>query len=128
MKRNLNGPFKVDNSRRKELRKMSTVTKVNSSRPHDSKSGDYLTLSEPESYDEDSNGQQLILRCPHKRCKKFFTRRVRLQSHLHLHNGTQPFKCPEPTCGKAFSEKQNLRIHMLIHSDERPFVCPQGCG
>jgi uncharacterized Zn-finger protein len=83
-----------------------------------------LAKSADDSVDLDSNGQQIVLKCPHKRCKKVFTRRVRLQSHLHLHNGTQPFKCPEPTCGKAFSEKQNLRIHMLIHSDDRPFLCP----
>ena len=66
--------------------------------------------------------------CPHRGCWKTFSRKLRLNAHLHLHYGTQPFKCTFPGCGKAFSEKQNLRIHMRIHVDERPFQCPQGCG
>ena len=66
--------------------------------------------------------------CPYKGCNKVFSRKLRLNAHLHMHYGTQPFKCEHPGCGKAFSEKQNLRIHMRIHKDERPFVCPQGCG
>ena len=66
--------------------------------------------------------------CPQRGCFKTFSRKLRLNAHLHLHYGTQPFKCTFPGCGKAFSEKQNLRIHMRIHVDERPFQCPQGCG
>ena len=66
--------------------------------------------------------------CPQRGCHKTFSRKLRLNAHLHLHYGTQPYKCTFPTCGKAFSEKQNLRIHMRIHADERPFQCPQGCG
>jgi len=66
--------------------------------------------------------------CPQRGCHKTFSRKLRLNAHLHLHYGTQPYKCTFPTCGKAFSEKQNLRIHMRIHVDERPFQCPQGCG
>ena len=67
--------------------------------------------------------------CPHRGCNKTFSRKLRLNAHLHLHYGTQPYKCEHPGCGKAFSEKQNLRIHMRIHADERPFKCPhQGCG
>ena len=59
--------------------------------------------------------------CPQRGCFKTFSRKLRLNAHLHLHYGTQPFKCTFPGCGKAFSEKQNLRIHMRIHVDERPF-------
>ena len=62
--------------------------------------------------------------CPQRGCWKTFSRKLRLNAHLHLHYGTQPFKCTFPGCGKAFSEKQNLRIHMRIHVDERPFQCP----
>ena len=66
--------------------------------------------------------------CLHPGCEKVFTRKSRLQAHMHIHNGTQPFKCPHPGCGKAFSEKQNLKIHSVIHSDKRPFPCPLKCG
>ena len=62
--------------------------------------------------------------CPRADCKKTFTRKVRLKAHMHIHNGTQPYKCPYPGCGKAFSEKQNLKIHKRIHSDVRPYACP----
>ena len=66
--------------------------------------------------------------CPHRGCSKRFSRKTRLNAHMQMHYGTQPFKCSHPGCGKAFSEKQNLRIHERIHDDERPFHCPhQGC-
>ena len=74
--------------------------------------------------EDDSQEDEGIFKCIYKKCSKVFTRKIRLQAHLHMHYGTQPYKCPDRACGKAFSEKQNLRIHMLIHTDERPFRCP----
>ena len=69
-------------------------------------------------------GTHKLFICQHPGCSKTFTRKVRLQAHMHIHNGTQPFKCPFPGCGKAFSEKQNLKIHARIHEDRRPYPCP----
>ena len=67
--------------------------------------------------------------CPIDGCNKQFTRRVRLNAHMHLHYGTQPFKCTFKGCTKSFSEKQNLRIHFRVHTGEKPFVCKtEGCG
>jgi uncharacterized Zn-finger protein len=85
---------------------------------------------EEKSSDEDAEGSNegSIYLCPYRGCKKSFSRRMRLDSHMHMHYGTQPFQCEFPGCNKAFSEKQNLRIHMRIHRDERPFSCPLGCG
>lgn len=79
--------------------------------------------------DDEHGSNDSVYPCPFKGCKKIFSRRMRLNSHMHMHNGTQPYKCEHPGCGKAFSEKQNLRIHMRIHRDERPFQCSvPGCG
>ena len=72
----------------------------------------------------DTVGTQKPFICQHPGCSKTFTRKVRLQAHMHIHNGTQPFKCPFPGCGKAFSEKQNLKVHARIHEDRRHFPCP----
>ena len=85
-----------------------------------------LEGSNSESSKSKEGGQGYV--CPQRGCHKTFSRKLRLNAHLHLHYGTQPYKCTFPACGKAFSEKQNLRIHMRIHIDERPFQCPQGCG
>ena len=71
---------------------------------------------------------KLRFKCPHPGCGKLFQRNDRMQSHMHLHTGTQPYKCEQPGCGKAFSEKHNLRIHMRTHLEERPYVCSLGCG
>ena len=91
-------------------------------------------INEAEEEDKDDDGPsnaveppQLFI-CPKPDCNKAFSRRIRLQAHIHLHNGTQPYKCPFPSCSKAFSEKQNLKIHYRIHQDTRPFPCPQNCG
>ena len=50
-------------------------------------------------------GTPKLFICQHPGCNKTFTRKTRFQSHMHIHNGTQPFKCPFPGCGKVFSEK-----------------------
>ena len=100
----------------------------------DGASGEYDPEDEEEDdYGSDSAGEarsrgESTFVCPHNGCEKAFSRKIRLNAHMHLHYGTQPFKCSFPACGKAFSEKQNLNIHIRIHRDERPFACPQGCG
>ena len=61
--------------------------------------------------------------CTYPGCSKRFTRKVRLNAHMHLHYGTQPYQCSEPSCGKRFSERQNLKIHERIHTGEKPYLC-----
>ena len=84
-------------------------------------------FSEPSSQPNESQSEKRFA-CPHMGCPKFFSRKVRLTAHMHLHYGTQPHKCPFEGCTSAFSEKQNLKIHLRIHTDERPFSCSVGCG
>ena len=66
--------------------------------------------------------------CQFPGCKKRFTRKTRMRTHMHIHNGNQPFRCSVTGCGKLFSERQNLKSHMRIHRNERPFMCSYGCG
>ena len=66
--------------------------------------------------------------CQFPGCKKRFTRKTRMRTHMYIHNGNQPFRCSVKGCGKLFSERQNLKSHMRIHRNERPFSCSYGCG
>ena len=65
--------------------------------------------------------------CNYPGCGKTFMRNIRLQAHMHMHYGTQPFRCKFANCNKGFAEKQNLLIHELIHKNLKPFSCSQ-CG
>ncbi|KAJ3093832.1 hypothetical protein HDU96_002002, partial [Phlyctochytrium bullatum] len=66
--------------------------------------------------------------CPHPTCRKLFTRRYNLQSHLRCHSGERPFVCPHPRCRASFSRKHDLRRHTRsLHSEDRPHLC-RWCG
>lgn len=56
--------------------------------------------------------EQTKFTCPV--CKKNFTRKINLKSHLDSHNGLKPFACCE--CGKAFTRKNDMVRHQKIHS------------
>ena len=54
-------------------------------------------------------------------CKKYFTQKSSLTTHLLIHNGECPFQCN--VCDKQFTLKQHLTKHLRVHSGERPFKC-----
>uniref|UniRef100_A0A8C5H0R6 C2H2-type domain-containing protein n=2 Tax=Gouania willdenowi TaxID=441366 RepID=A0A8C5H0R6_GOUWI len=54
-------------------------------------------------------------------CRKCFTRKAYLQSHMKVHTGENLFKCE--VCSKCFYEKVNLKKHMKTHTGEKPFKC-----
>ena len=59
--------------------------------------------------------------CPFKDCKKSYSLKNILLSHLRIHYGIKPFVCTY--CNKSFNEKGNLKTHIRIHTGERPFKC-----
>jgi uncharacterized Zn-finger protein len=65
--------------------------------------------------------------CDNITCQKSFSRRTRLNAHMHIHLGTLPHKCPIDGCGKMFSEKPNMIIHIRKHTKEKPYCCNE-CG
>ncbi|XP_050400208.1 uncharacterized protein LOC126817358 isoform X1 [Patella vulgata] len=82
-------------------------------------------------------------------CEKKFPIRSKLQEHLNVHNGVNPFKCDQcdacfpsvgkrcrhiltyhvpprftcDVCGKSYKTNRKLTIHYRSHTGERPFVC-----
>ena len=56
-------------------------------------------------------------------CKKAFSSKWGLTSHMFTHTGgrPQPHECY--VCDRPFSMKGDLRRHMRKHTGERPFPC-----
>ena len=53
--------------------------------------------------------------CPE--CKKRFTKKSRMESHLRTHSNESKFSCSIEGCGKSFTQNQSLRQHMKqIHN------------
>ncbi|XP_077545596.1 uncharacterized protein LOC144158538 isoform X3 [Haemaphysalis longicornis] len=54
-------------------------------------------------------------------CKKAFSKKHRLITHMGVHTGERPFVCK--TCEKRYSRKEHLVRHERLHSGEKPYVC-----
>ncbi|AGO11723.1 AaceriADL051Wp [[Ashbya] aceris (nom. inval.)] len=48
-------------------------------------------------------------------CRKSFTRKTSLQTHMLIHTKAKPYRCPYRTCNKTFNVKSNLYRHERIH-------------
>ena len=60
-------------------------------------------------------------------CGRCFDTPYKLEDHMNLHTGNQPFACTVPGCGAAFSNRTALSKHKKTHSKE--FACPApGCN
>ena len=51
-------------------------------------------------------------------CKKVFSSKFHLNSHLRTHTKEKLFVCP--TCNRGFALKNNLQNHQATHSKEKP--------
>ncbi|KFB49616.1 AGAP007956-PA-like protein [Anopheles sinensis] len=54
-------------------------------------------------------------------CKREFSTKGNLKSHLMLHDNVRPYGCE--VCGRTFSKKGNYKIHLMRHSNDRIFEC-----
>ncbi len=54
-------------------------------------------------------------------CKKTFTRKDLLVTHIRTHTGERPYKCHQ--CEKTFADSGNCKKHERIHTGERPYQC-----
>ena len=54
-------------------------------------------------------------------CKKRFTKKSRMESHLRMHSNENKFACSVEGCGKYFTLNQSLKHHMKqIHNTQIP--------
>ena len=79
----------------------------------------FLKLQYLKSHQEDLHPGENYFQCKH--CKKEFSCKSSLKTHLRVHTGEKPFECK--TCKKNFSFLGPLTIHERTHSGEKPFQC-----
>lgn len=67
--------------------------------------------------------------CPVQDCRREFSRRFNLRTHIRTHNPhrSRPWTCPHPGCDATFVRSHDLERHSVVHNVEKPFTCT-GCG
>lgn len=61
----------------------------------------------------------LLKNKPHQcsQCAKSFSTPGDLRCHMHMHNGTWPFRCID--CNRGFSKQANFKRHLASHKNEK---------
>lgn len=78
---------------------------------------------------EDANGEDDPIVCPHPGCNKILNSKWSMTRHLRSHTGEKPFKCVFPGCGKDFIERCALKRHEQTHTKSKVWSCDHpGCG
>ena len=54
-------------------------------------------------------------------CNKEFSTNSRLQDHMNVHSGVEPFKCT--ICDRRFAKRSSLTQHHRYHRDHKSFKC-----
>ena len=58
-------------------------------------------------------------------CRKLYSHRGSLASHVRTHSGERPYTCD--VCGRSFTHSAYLTTHRRLHTGEKPFEC-ESCG